>query len=112
MGSFLTYLESAFERNFVQGLYNNVVRQLYRLLADAVQLHADMISVSPTDLTISKQGVVIDSVDISAHERIGPTLPPKMRKDWMSHRTALAVILKHDAGVRQHLQLVEETPEL
>src|SRR5438128_846402 len=111
MDDFLTYLDSAFEQNFVQGEYNEVVRTLYLLLGGILRFGADTLAITPTHIALIRKGVPVGQLDIGKHEQWGAEREPEQRSHWMSHREAMKVILKHDERVAQHVQLVEETPD-
>src|SRR5437868_2511865 len=105
------YLESAFERNFVQGKYNHIVQDLYKNLVGSVRFEADTLTITGTHIILSKAGIPVTQLYIGSHEQSGAQLSPSQRRHWMSFRQAMRVIIKHDPGVRRYATLAEETPE-
>lgn len=109
MEDFAGYLETAFERNFVQGEYNNTVRDLYGILQAGVRLEADTLAITPAFITLAKGGVPSRQLNIGKLEQA--IVAKSEERFWVRFRQALRVILKHDATVSQHLQLVEDGPQ-
>ena len=99
MENFSKYLENAFELNFVQGQYNNKVRDLYVILRAGVRLVADTLVISPANLVLAKFG---GQLDIGSGSMVA-------KKPWLSFRKAMRIILKHDKRVGQNMELVTET---
>jgi hypothetical protein len=103
---FSEYLEHAFQRNFVQGQYNNTVRDLYKILQGAFRLGADALLLTPTHLTLARGGAPIRQMDLTPYEQADP----EWERVWVSFCKGMQVILNHDERARQHVRLAEETP--
>jgi hypothetical protein len=117
LDDFLNHLKVIFEHNGFLDLdneedeYGEVTRALYAELIGCVRNQADTICITNAHMNQYKRGIMVRQRDISWHEQSGLSLAPADRGLWMSYRTGMKVILKHDEQVRYHLQLVEETPE-
>ncbi len=101
MDDFVSYLEKAFDLNFVQGIYNNTHRDLYMLMIGVIRYEADTFSISDTHFTISKAGNgVVSDKDQFKWEGMGKAFREGMR-----------TILRQDTEVRKHIRVTEERPE-
>jgi hypothetical protein len=107
----IAYLGGAFDQNFVQGEYNHVVQGVYKILVGAARFEADTLEITRTHIVFWKDGVPIKRLNIASFEQPGAELTPSQRRRWTSHRKAMHIILKHDAGVREYAKLISETHE-
>ena len=101
MDDFISYLENAFDLNFVQGEYNNLHRDLYGILAGVAKLGADTFSITSKHFIFSKNGITIREWDLSRWEGMSDQC-----------REGIQIILRHDEGVRTHLRLITDTPQV
>ncbi|MDQ5824653.1 MAG: hypothetical protein M3441_10660 [Chloroflexota bacterium] len=101
MDDFISYLENAFDLNFVQGDYNNVHRDLYGILAGSVKMGVDTFSITSTHFIFCKDGLPVREWDLSNWEGMSEAF-----------RQGLQTILKHDEGVRTRLRLIADTPQI
>jgi hypothetical protein len=91
--------------------YDEVFNGMYIAIAALVRDGADTLTVTHTRVLSSKDGVVRTLFDIGRSEQEWQAHKDAGRKGWTSFREALNLILQHDERVREHLELIEETPE-
>lgn len=107
-------VDAAFEGYFLPGEYTDTTRFFYQLLAIGVREQADTLTITPTQLVLSRNGIALREMELGLYgQRHGAQPPAGYKGPWMirSYRESLQVLLKRDRQVRAHLRIVEETPE-
>jgi len=90
---------------------DEVLEMMYRLIAVVVRDGADTLTITPSQILESTEGIVTETADIADHERTCEEWKAQGRGGCTSFRDAMSLIYQHDAQVRQHFQLIEATPE-
>ena len=92
--------------------YDEVIQQMYIVIQAAVYQKADELLVSRESITYSSNGVMLRQRDISFHEQDYDSPERESNSNYTSYREALKLIVSHDARIREHIQVVEETPDV
>ena len=92
--------------------YDEVIQQMYIVIQAAVYEKADDLRVSRDSITYSSNDVVLRQRDISFHEQNYDNPERESNSNYTSYREALKLILSHDPRIREHIQVVEETPDV
>jgi hypothetical protein len=112
MESITQYLDKALQRNFAGDEYGDVVRNLYKLLAGMFQYEADTFTITPMQLAFSKDGAPISHWEFSRYKHAGVKPTSKGQRMSTIYREGMQVLLERDERVRQHVLLIEDTPEV
>ena len=87
--------------------YDEVIQGMYIVIASSIRDHCDTLIVTRKQIKGQHDGTTVEYLDIDKHERDCET----GISNCTSYREALALIMVNDERLRQHLQLVEDTPE-
>jgi hypothetical protein len=112
METIAEYLDKALQRNFAGDEHGDVVRNLYKLLVGMFQYEADTFTITPMQLAFSKDGVPISHWEFSQNKQAGVEPTSKRQRIGIIFREGMQVLLERDERVRQHIILVEDTPEV
>ena len=92
--------------------HNEVIAGMYLVIAGSVRERAGSLTVTREHVLTQRGDVELGRIDIGWHERKCRRIKPGQKSlRYTCFRDALALIIQHDAEVRKHLELVEETPE-
>ena len=92
--------------------YDEVIQMMHIHIKAAVYQKADELLISRNIMACSRSGIVLWQMAISWHEQNYDSPERESNINYTSHRKALKLILSHDARIREHIQVVEETPDL
>lgn len=115
MSDFHDYVrQNALVEYFKWHPYNEVINLMYSTLGWLVRDQCEALIITRTRVQYRKAGRLYKHFDIARHEEECAKAKQGGNYDHaycLSYRDAMKLIYEHDARVRQHFRLVEETPD-